>query len=192
MRELAPLLAEEGIDLETTDLDPQALQQALDRAVKRRNLALFTPVGPARDLAIDLLRLAVAALIADELRRALDILDGAVPESPDTSTAEVSSCIGVALGLADDILVGRNPGAPPGLAKRLPSQPLYGPGDVSAPDILAFARTGQSFASIDRLIVSHGGRELLYGSANALATIIQAWSRATGASAAEVIEGTIR
>ncbi|MGE3257865.1 MAG: hypothetical protein AB7J25_29995 [Pseudonocardia sp.] len=57
LRELAPLLAEEGIhrdergefsDLDVPDL--QTLQRALDRAVERQNLALFTPTGHAREL----------------------------------------------------------------------------------------------------------------------------------------------
>jgi hypothetical protein len=44
MRELAPLLAAEGIDLNAA-LDLETLQAALDRAIERRNVALFTPVG---------------------------------------------------------------------------------------------------------------------------------------------------
>ncbi|MDT4912017.1 MAG: hypothetical protein QOC66_1145 [Pseudonocardiales bacterium] len=42
MSELAPPLAEEGID---------TLLEAVDRAVGRRNIALFTPVGDARQIA---------------------------------------------------------------------------------------------------------------------------------------------
>ena len=46
LRELAPLLAEEGIDVDNIDVpDLDTLQQAMNRAVKRHNLMRFTPVG---------------------------------------------------------------------------------------------------------------------------------------------------
>jgi len=43
MRELAPILAEDGIDLDDPDSIPdmETLQAALDRAVERRNMGLF-------------------------------------------------------------------------------------------------------------------------------------------------------
>ena len=58
LRELGPLVAEEGIDLNDIDVpDMDTLQNALNRAVERRNMALFTPVGQARELALTALRL---------------------------------------------------------------------------------------------------------------------------------------
>jgi hypothetical protein len=53
LRELAPLLAEEGIDV--PDLD--TLQQTMNRAIERQNIVRFTPVGQARELAAVTLRL---------------------------------------------------------------------------------------------------------------------------------------
>jgi len=54
MRELAPLLAEEGIDVDNIDVpDMETMQKALNRAVDRQNTALFTPVGQRRDLAVE-------------------------------------------------------------------------------------------------------------------------------------------
>ena len=51
LRELAPLLAEEGIDVDNIDVaDLQTLQRALNRAVERRNIELFSPVGATRDM----------------------------------------------------------------------------------------------------------------------------------------------
>ena len=48
MRELAPLLAGEGIDVDNIDVpDLAVLQAALNRAVERRNMTHFTPVGQA-------------------------------------------------------------------------------------------------------------------------------------------------
>jgi hypothetical protein len=53
LRELAPLLAEEGIDVDNIDVpDPETLQRALNRAMERHNMALFTPVGQARELPV--------------------------------------------------------------------------------------------------------------------------------------------
>jgi hypothetical protein len=57
LRELAPLLAEEGIDVDNIDgLDLDTLQAALNRAVERHNMTRFTPVGQARELAATTLR----------------------------------------------------------------------------------------------------------------------------------------
>ena len=48
---LAPLLADEGIDLDDLDsVDPQSLQEALHRVAERANLVAFTPVGRATPL----------------------------------------------------------------------------------------------------------------------------------------------
>ena len=192
LRELAPLLAEDGIDLDHPTYDLETLQQTLNRAVQRRNLALFTPVGRRRVLAVDIVRRAVKALIDAEPYRALEVLNQAVPESPDDSVAEVSSCIGLATGLMDEVLTGRNPHAPAGLWRRLRRSPIYGPGDVSALDIVAAARKGQSFDSLEPLMIAYGGHEMLYGSSNALGMVVEAWSRATGTPAADLIRAHIR
>lgn len=57
LRELAPLLAEEGIDVDNIDVpDLGTLQQARGRAIERHNMTRFTPVGHARDLAVTALR----------------------------------------------------------------------------------------------------------------------------------------
>jgi hypothetical protein len=44
LRELAPLLAEEGIDVDNIDVpDVDTLQQAMNRAIERQNMVRFTP-----------------------------------------------------------------------------------------------------------------------------------------------------
>jgi hypothetical protein len=174
MRELAPFLAEDGIDLETSDLDLEELQQALDRAVAKRNLALFTPVGRARELAVAVLRDAVRALVERRPNEAVTLLDQAVPESADGSTAEVSSCIGTALRLLDNYLSPDGGTAPPRL--RLAPAPSRWPGSWTVDDILSRARLGCSFDASGQLIVNHGGRAVHYGSASALAVVFRAWS----------------
>ena len=63
LQELAPLLAEEGIDVNNIDVpDLDTLQQALSRAIERHNMAMFTPVGHARELAAVTMRLAAEAI----------------------------------------------------------------------------------------------------------------------------------
>jgi len=98
LRELAPLLAEEGIDVDNIDVpDLQTLQAAVNRAVERRNMQLFSPVGPTRDIALVTVRQVVEAILEDDTMLAGALLDQVVPESPDNTAATVASCIGIAL-----------------------------------------------------------------------------------------------
>src|SRR6266496_8838 len=124
LRELAPLLAEEGIDVENIDApDIETLQRAMNRAVERHNMALFTPVGDTRELTAAALRLVVEALAEDDTALASAILDQVQPESPDNSAPTVSACIGITLGLLDDWLAGSDPTAP--------SPPRFAPGPTT-------------------------------------------------------------
>ncbi len=180
LRELAPLLAEEGIDVDNIDVpDPETLQRALNRAMERHNMALFTPVGQARELAAVTLRLAAEAIAAGDTRLAAGILDRAQPESPDGSVPTVAACIGLALGLLDQWLAGRDAGTPAGLATltRLPAG--HWTGERAATDILTLARKGRAFGSLDSLIARQGGQHVLYGSALVLAAALQSWARHT-------------
>ena len=102
LRELAPLLAEEGIDIDNIEFPTcETLQRAMNRAVERHNMALFTPVGDTREVAAATLRLVVEALAEDDTTLASAILDQVQPESPDNSAPTVSACIGITLGLLD-------------------------------------------------------------------------------------------
>ncbi len=178
LRELAPLLAEEGIDVDNIDVpDPETLQRALNRAMERHNMALFTPVGQARELAAVTLRLAAEAIADGNTRLAAGVLDQAQPESPDGSVPTVAACTGLALGLLDQWLAGHDTGTPAGLATmtRLPAG--HWTGQRAATDILTLARKGRAFGSLDSLIARQGGRHVLYGSALALAAALQARAR---------------
>ena len=92
LRELAPLLAEEGVDVDNIDVpDLDTLQAAMNRAVERHNMARFTPVGQARDLAVATLRLAVTEAIADgDTTLAAAVLDQVPPESPGDTAPTVA------------------------------------------------------------------------------------------------------
>ncbi len=171
MHELAPLLAEEGIDLSGDDIpDMQTLQAALNRAVERRNLELFTPVGATRQIAVEALRRVVDAILAGDSRTAGQLLERVHPESPDNTVATVSSCIGIALGILDDTLAHAN--AP---TVALPAG--HWNGERAATDILALARKGKAFRSLDKLLVRRGGPQVLNGSALAIAATIAAVAR---------------
>jgi len=127
LRDLAPLLAEEGIDVDNIDVpDLDTLQAAMNRAVERHNMARFTPVGQARDLAVATLRLAVEAIADGDTVLAAAVLDQVAAESPDNSAATVASCIGVALGLLDGWLSGGDPRAPNDLGQRAKLRPGTG------------------------------------------------------------------
>ncbi len=166
LRELAPLLAEEGIDVDNIDVpDPDTLQAAMKRAIERHNLTRFTPVGHARDLAVTTLRLVIEALADGDTTLAAAILEQIQPDSPDNTTATVAGCIGVALGLLDDWLTGSDPHAPAGLGQRVRLPAGHWLGERAATDILVLARKGRAFGSLDTLIARQGGEHVLYGSA---------------------------
>jgi hypothetical protein len=193
LRELAPLLAEEGIDVDNIDVpDPQTLQRALSRAMERHNMALFTPAGQARELAAVTLRLAAEAIADGDTRLAAGALDQARPESPDGSVPTVAACTGIALGLLDQWLAGHDTGAPAGLATmtRLPAG--HWTGQRAAAGILTLARKGRAFGSLDSLIARQGGRHVLYGSALALAAALQAWARHAGTPLIDLARTVIR
>ena len=72
---LAPLLADEEIDLDDLDsVDPQSLHEVLERIAERANLVAFTPVESARSLAAFALREAVDARASGDDERVREVL----------------------------------------------------------------------------------------------------------------------
>jgi hypothetical protein len=183
LRDLAPLLAAQGIDVRSsTPVDLATLQKAMADAVERHNFELFSPVGEDRALAADVLQEAVEALLSGDFGYAADLLDDVPPESPHGYTPTVAGCIGVALGLLDDWLSGQLAAAPSNLRKEI-SLPSGGDHVTkqAAIDILALAAKGRAFRSVNQLIMSHGGGgNILFGSTLALAGATGAWSRHSG------------
>jgi hypothetical protein len=193
LRELAPLLAEEGIDVDNIDVaDIETLQRAMNRAVERHNMALFTPVGHTREFAAATLRLVVQALADDDSSLASAILDRVQPDSPDNSAPTVSACIGIALGLLDEWLGGHDPTTPPRLAERVRLPKGHWQGERAARDILALAGKGRAFRALGSLITRQGGPQVLYGSALALTAAIRAWSADTATPLPELARTAIR
>ncbi len=193
MRELAPLLAEEGIDVDNIDVpDLPTLQAAMNRAVERHNMTLFTPVGSARTLAVTALRDAAQALGEQDTSGATSIMQDIQPESPDGTQATVSACIGICLGLLDEWLGGTDDTVPAGLTGRTTFPAPQWPGERAASDILALASKGRAFRSLNKLIVRQGGEHVLYGSTLALAAVIATWSKETGTSFTQLLADKIR
>ena len=193
LRELAPLLAEEGIDVDNIDVpDLDTLQAALSRAAERHNMTRFTPVGHARDLAVTTLRLVIEAVAEGDTTLAAAILEQAQPDSPGNTAPTVAACIGVALGLLDDWLTGSDPHAPAGLGQRARLPAGHWLGERAATDVLVLARKGRATASLDTLIASQGGKHVLYGSALTLAAAIQAWAAQTDTPVSDLARTTVR
>jgi len=193
LRELAPLLAEEGIDVNNIDVpDMDTLQRALNRAVERHNMQLFSPVGQTREIAVGTLRQVVQAILDGNTRSAASLLEQVQPESPDNSVATVSSCIGIALGLLDEWQSGQDQQAPSGLGDRTALPPGHWNGERAATDILVLARKGRAFRSLQQLLTRQGGPQVLAGSALALAAAVDAWATASQTPAADVINTEIR
>ena len=172
------------------DLD--TLQQALSRAVERHNMAMFTPLGHARELAAVTMRLAAGAIADGDTKLAAGILDQAQPESPDDSAATVAGCTGLALGPLDQWLSGHDTSAPNGLAKLTQLPAGHWTGQRSATDIITLARKGRAFGSLDSLIARQGGQHVLYGSALALAAALQASAQHTETPLTDLARTIIR
>jgi len=193
LRELAPLLAEEGIDVDNIDVpDLDNLQAAMNRAVERHNMARFTPVGPARELVVTTLRLVIDAMADGDTALAGSILQQVQPESPDNTVATVAGCIGLTLGLLDDWLTGSDPQAPKNLGQQVRLPAGHWLGERAANDILVLARKGRAYRSLHTLITQQGGEHVLYGSALALAATTQTWATATDTPVAEIAHTALR
>jgi hypothetical protein len=193
LRKLAPLLAEEGIDVDNIDIpDLDTLQAALNRAVERRNLELFSPVGQTREIALITLRLVVEAILDGDTILASTRLDQVQPESTDNSTATVASCIGIALGLLDNWLSGQARDAPTELGHHTTLPAGHWHGERAAIDILLLARKGRAFCSLDKLLTRQGGPQVLAGSALALAAATDAWAQRSNTPRGKLIPTIIR
>lgn len=182
--QIAPLLADEGIDLDDLDaMDPDAANAALARATERHNLMLFTPVGAHRSMALSVLQLFTTAIADDDLALAQAILGGVPVEETDTMPA-ISHVIGAALGLLDT----RH--TDPALASarqrmRVPAWPSK-EAVAASRDIVPLSNKGRAFDSLDSLIVRHGGERVMTGAALVVATSVLAQARTERRSVAEV------
>lgn len=173
MQELGPLLAADGFDidnLETPDL--QTVNEALARAVERRNFERFVPVDQTRAGAVTVIRLAVEAINDGRADVAGRVLGQVAPE-PVGAAPSIAQVIGVSLSLLDTwnedpTIIAALQGV------RVPA------GDkrarAAARDILALAGKGRAFDSIGGLHGRHTGLSILNGGVLAVTGTLQAWA----------------
>ncbi|GAA3924378.1 hypothetical protein [Microbacterium invictum] len=185
LEELAPLLAEDGIDLdnlEEGDLD--RFNDALERAQERHNLELFTPVGAARERAIIVLRLLSEALAEGSDAVAQVVLEG-IPSDPEADRPSVAQVIGVGLGFLDGWHGASAFGAGVARARLADGNPA---GQAAARDILAAAGKGHAFGSLRELIGTHAGKAVLHGTALAVSASVAVRAARDGADLRETAE----
>lgn len=173
MREIAPLLAEEGFDVDNLaapDLD--TLNAAMGRAVERRNFERFTPVGQTRAAALTVLCLSAEAISDGLADVAGVVIDGLQPEPADGKPS-IAQVIGVSMGVLDTWYADPNLDAALQGA-RVPAWEKRA--RTAGTDILALARKGRAFDSIGGLHRRHDGLTILHGSVLAVTGTLQAWA----------------
>ncbi|MFJ1756524.1 hypothetical protein [Kitasatospora sp. NPDC088134] len=189
-REIAPLLAEEGITEESDPTDLPTLQAALDRAVARYNAALFTPTGKTRSLAAHLLRQVVTAVAGGETAHAARLLDSLGPDPTPQRPFTGAHAAGLAMLLLDNWSTGPA-GIPAGLLMGTVLPAGHWRGERAATDILALGRKGRAHHSVQKLVIKHGGLHVTDGAALALAATVITWAERTATPATDVAENAI-
>lgn len=185
MRQLAPLLKEDGIDLDDLgNTDRDQLSAALDRATERHNLALFTPVGRYRELSLAVLRSFVTAVSDGDQPLARAVLNS-VPRDETAQMPAGSHVIGATAGLLDTLLSDRAFSAVrPRM--RVPAWTDRA-ATLAARDIVPLASAGRAFDALDSVIARHGGKAVMDGAALALAAALIAEADVRGTSVAQVV-----
>ncbi len=181
--EMAPLLAAEGIDLDNLDgTDLGAVNAALARATARHNLELFTPVGARRTGALGVLHRFSDAIAANDMPRARSVLASIAPD-PSGDIPAISHVIGVSLGLLDDWHADSTLRS--ALAKtRLPAWEKRS--RAAGTDVLALARKGRAFDTLDGLHRRHSGLAIFEGAALVVAASLSARADFEGVSVADL------
>ncbi|WP_166828794.1 hypothetical protein [Brevibacterium limosum] len=187
MRELAPYLKAEGVDIDdpNADFTEAEFHVAMEKAQGEYKRRLFTPVGAHRGLALGKLRSFALAFAEGDIKRAEAVV-ASLPSDPEDFNPSVAQVTGAAMGLVDEWF----------------TDETYGPklGGVMAPkwsakksravarDILALAHKGRVVDSLDRLITSNSGLPVLEGSMLAVAAAVVRLTRRDKVSAEEVFD----
>lgn len=163
MEEMAPLLAEQGVDLNDpdADFDLDQLNAAMSYATERHNMELFTPVGSDRAHAHAALREISDAVAGGDTAQVERILDSIQPDATALRPSN-AQLIGAALDLLDAWHSAEDLRS----ALSVMSVPRWlGTSRKAARDLLALARKGRAYSSLDKLMLSHGGLAVAHGSA---------------------------
>ncbi|TNM56920.1 hypothetical protein [Brevibacterium sediminis] len=187
MRELAPFLKAEGVDIDdpNADFTEAEFHAAMEKAQEEYNRRLFTPVGAHRGLALGKLRSFSVAFAEGDIRTAEAVV-ASLPSGPQDFSPSVAQVTGAAMGLVDEWF----------------TDDVHGPklGGVMAPkwsakksravarDILALAHKGRVVDSLDRLITSNSGRPVLEGAMLAVAAAVARLTKRNKVSEQEVVD----
>jgi hypothetical protein len=149
-------------------------------------------VNAARDNAAVVLREAVAAIGAGDGVRAGEVLDAVEPEPTGPGGASVAGCTGVAVGLLDSWLGGKDAGVPAGLEDGYTLPAGHWLGERAATDFIVLAGRGRAFRSLQKVIARQGGYHVLFGSSLAVAAVLLRWSQLTGVAVSQLAREHIR
>lgn len=185
LKELAPLLAAEGVDLDDpdADFDINQLNAALTRATERRNLEIATPIGEHRTRALAVLRTSGIAFADGRPDDAAALLGDIEPDETENRPS-ASHVIGAGLGALDTWFADPSLGGMLSVV-RMPKWHSK-PSRNVANDILALASKHRAFDSLHSLIVRHAGLAVLEGTALAVAGALAAIANREGSSVAEI------
>ena len=157
--------------------DSAIVDASLNNAAADHDPELFTPAGLRRTQALTVLREYTKTLDSNGLMSTLDILEPIKRNATEDHPA-ATQVIGVGVGLLDEWFL--DPKFRPSNVLILP--PLSDLSPEATQDILAQARQGQAFNSLDRLITDHGDARMLDGTALAVAIMIFALAASRGES----------
>lgn len=178
MKELEPLLADEGFD-DLEDLD--ALNAAMARAVERHNMELSTPIGKHRENALEVLRRFADAIAGGDEAAAHDLAE-AIPINETKTIAAISHVIGLGTGLLQEWFADAD--LAPALATAYAPKVYVFPRSA-ARDLLLTIRDSDHPDPSHALIVRYGGKAALHGVLLAVAGALQAIADAEGSSVKE-------
>ena len=103
MRELAPFLKAEGIDINdpNADFTEAEFHAAMEKAQGEYNRRLFNPTSAHRGLALEKLRSFVLAFAEGDIKRAEAVVSS-LPSDPEDFTPSTAQVTGAAMGLVDE------------------------------------------------------------------------------------------
>ncbi|WP_169250874.1 hypothetical protein [Brevibacterium sp. 'Marine'] len=187
MRELAPFLKAEGVDIDdpNADFTEAEFHAAMEKAQGEYNRRLFTPVGAHRGLALGKLRSFALAFADGDIKRAEAVV-ASLPSDPEDFNPSVAQVTGAAMGLVDEWFTDDTHGPKLGgvMAPKWPAKKSRN----AARDILALAQKGRVVDSLDRLITINSGRPVLEGSMLAAAAAVVRLAKRDNVSAEEVVD----
>ena len=185
LEQLAPLLSDEGIDVDhLNEADPELLKAAMMRVVERHNLELSTPVGEQRARTVNTLRELLAAHHAQDGAQ-IQVLFGSIGPVPTRHRPSSGHLTGVTVETLDTTY--RNEQYHPGLhVIEIPK--VETSTRAAAQHILGLAAKGRAFRTLDVLLREHGGFEVSRAGVLLLTATVQAIANHRNAAFDDVLD----